>query len=202
MDSPVMDSLRPSAAAHAASATLRPYTRTAMALHWVSAIIVLGLIAWGAYMTGLPKGDERSWAFGIHKSFGMVALLLVIARSLWRARHPAPPLTGFSSREQRLARIGHRVLYVMLFVVPLVGLASVQFTPYPLKFFGMALPKLGWPDKAINEVLSEAHGFLAWTLAACVFLHVVAALRHQLRGDGVMRRMLPGRSRAAEQGTN
>jgi cytochrome b561 len=170
-----------------------------MALHWLSAMVVAGLVGWGLYMVDLPKGPDRTWAYGVHKSFGLLAVLMVLVRVAWRARHPAPVLAAAGHGAQRLAAFAHRLLYALLFAVPLMGLASVSFTPYPLRFFGLALPKPGWPDPALNELLSGLHGFLAWTLTAVIVLHVGAAARHLLRGDGVVQRMLPGRPNSADR---
>jgi cytochrome b561 len=172
-----------------------------MALHWLSAMVVAGLLGWGLYMVDLPKGPDRSWAFGVHKSLGLLAVLLVLVRVAWCARHPAPVLAGIGRGVQRLAAAAHRLLYALLFAVPLAGLASASFTPYPLKFFGLALPKPGRPDPALNELLSGLHGVLAWALAAVIILHVAAAARHLLRGDGVVQRMLPGRPKPAGRGS-
>ncbi|MCW5615068.1 MAG: cytochrome b/b6 domain-containing protein [Rhodocyclaceae bacterium] len=56
------------------------YGTPAIILHWVSAVLVIGLIGWGIWMADLPKGDERSWAIGVHKSFGLIAIWLIVVR--------------------------------------------------------------------------------------------------------------------------
>lgn len=168
------------------------YGRVAMGLHWLMAVLVIGLIGWGMWMADLPKGPERGWAFGIHKSFGLLALMLIMLRLGWRIGHRPPPNPALSGVEARLAQAAHHLLYVLLVVVPLMGLTSVNFTKYPLKFFGITLPKPGWPDEALNALFSSTHKLLAWTLAAMIVLHIAAAIRHALRRDGTLQRMLPG----------
>lgn len=59
-------------------------------------------------MAELPKGAERSFAIGAHKSFGVVALALVLLRLGWRKRHPAPADRRLTAGERRLADGGHR----------------------------------------------------------------------------------------------
>lgn len=170
------------------------YGRGAIALHWVHALLVLGLIGWGLWMADLPKGPERGWAFGIHKSFGLLAIIVIMVRLVWRAGHrPPPPNPALSPMEHTLATLGHRALYGLLVLVPLAGLTSVNFTKYPLKFFGLEIPKLGWPDEALNAVFSTTHQWLAWLLTALIVVHVLAALRHGLRRDGTVLRMMPHR---------
>ena len=169
------------------------YSRTAMGLHWLMAVLVIGLIGWGLWMSDLPKGPERGWAIGIHKSFGMLALMLVFVRLGWRLGHRPPPNRMLTAIETRLANAAHHLLYVLLVVVPGMGLTSVNFTKYPLKFFAIEVPKAGWPDEALNTLFSTTHKFLAWTLIALIVLHVAAAIRHTIRRDGTMQRMLPGK---------
>ncbi len=169
------------------------YSRVAMGLHWLMAVLVIGLMGWGLWMADLPKGPERGWAFGIHKSFGMLAWLLIFVRLAWRIGHRPPPNPALSTTETRLANGAHHLLYVLLVIVPTMGLTSVNFTKYPLKFFGLEIPKAGWPDETLNALFSTTHKFLAWTLIAMVALHIAAALRHAMRRDGTMQRMLPGR---------
>jgi cytochrome b561 len=169
------------------------YGAGAIALHWTHALIVLGLIGWGIWMADLPKGPDRGWAFGVHKSFGLLAIALILLRLGWRAAHRPPPNTAISGLEARLAHAGHLALYVLLVLVPAAGLTSVSFTKYPLKFFGIELPKPGFPDEGLNAVFSTTHKWLAWTLLALIVIHVLAAIRHGLRRDGTLERMLPGR---------
>jgi len=170
------------------------YGGGAIALHWIHALLVIGLIAWGMWMADLPKGPERGWAFGIHKSFGLLAIALIIARIGWRLAHRPPPNTAVHGLEARLASAGHVLLYVLLVVVPVAGLTSVNFTKYPLKFFGIDIPKPGHPDEALNAIFSATHQWLAWLLTALIVIHVLAAIRHGLKRDGTVQRMLPGRS--------
>ncbi len=171
------------------------YSAPAMALHWVQAILIVWLFWLGWTMLELPKGGpERSAAFALHKSLGLLALLLVTLRLVWRRITPPPPLVG-DAREVRLAKAVHHVLYLLLLLLPLAGYLSSSFTEYPMRFFGIELPKFGWPDKGLNKTFKEAHEFLAWSVAVLAGLHVAAALLHGFRGDGTLSRMLPGRTR-------
>jgi cytochrome b561 len=169
---------------------LSRYPLPAIALHWLHAAFIAALLALGWTMVELPKGAERSAAIGLHKSLGLTALLVVGLRLAVRRRHPMTELSG-TALERRLARTAHGALYVLLAAAPLAGYLASSFTSYPMKFFGLALPKAGWPDAALNGLFNGAHKAAAWALAAMIVLHVLAALRHALRRDGVMSRMLP-----------
>lgn len=167
------------------------YGLPAILMHWLQAGLVLGLLWLGMTMVDLPKGAERSAAYGLHKSLGLCALALVVVRLAWRRRHPAPALL-VTGREAVLARATHHVLYGLLLLVPLAGYLASSFTPYPMKFFGLELPAIGWPDPALNGAFKLLHQVGGWSLAALIVLHVAAALRHGLRRDGTLSRMWPG----------
>jgi cytochrome b561 len=168
------------------------YTLPAIALHWGQAIVVLWLLWLGWTMTDLPKGAERSAAYGLHKSLGLLALLLVSLRLVWRRGNPAPrPITG--GWEAKLATATHHALYLFLFLAPLAGYLASSFTPYAIKFFGFELPKAGWPDESLNSLFKLLHVVFVWGGAGLIALHVAGAIKHVLQGDGTLQRMLPGK---------
>lgn len=168
------------------------YTLPAIALHWAHAILIVWLLWLGWTMTDLPKGAERSAAYGLHKSLGLLALLLVLIRLAWRQRHPAPPSPAIGW-EAALAKATHVGLYLFLLVAPLAGYLASSFTPFALKFFGIELAKAGWPDETLNGLFKQIHWLAVWGGAALIALHVAGALKHALRCDGMLSRMLPGR---------
>jgi cytochrome b561 len=167
------------------------YSWPAMLLHWVQAILIVWLLWLGWTMVDLPKGAGRSAAYSLHKSLGLLALLLVVARLAWRARQPAPPLTG-SGWQRRLAQATHHALYLFLVVAPLAGYLASSFTPYAIKFFGIELPKVGGPDESLNALFKGVHVAAVWSGAVLIVLHVAGALKQGLRRDGTLWRMLPG----------
>lgn len=154
------------------------YTSLSIVLHWVHAIIFLFLVSWGWWMVDLPKGPERGFAIGLHKSVGMVAFLVFFVRVVWRFTHKSPQEVIVPFYVEKLSKIVHVCLYLLLFVVPIMGYMSASFTKYNMKFFGLPLPKVGWLDPEINELFSQVHSFLAWTLVALVVVHIVGAIIH------------------------
>lgn len=172
---------------------MKRYTLPAIALHWVQAGVVLYLLWLGWTMVDLPKGAERSAAYGLHKSLGLLALGLLALRLAWRAGHPPPPSLQ-QGGEKRLATAVHHLLYAFLLLAPLAGYLASAFGPYPVKFFGVELPRIGGPDPELNALCKQAHVIFVWSGAGLVALHVAGALRHALRRDGTMGRMLPGQA--------
>lgn len=167
------------------------YTRPAVLLHWLQAIIVLWLFWLGWTMTDLPKGAERSAAYALHKSLGLLSLLLVVVRLVWRSTH-CPP-AGAANREGRLARATQHALYLLLLAAPLVGYFTSSFTPYAISFFGIELPRLSAPDSALNAFSKQIHVVLVWGFAALIGLHLAGALKIAWRREGGWKGMLPAR---------
>ena len=99
------------------------YTTTASLLHWLIAVLVLGMIALGWWMQEIPKvpAGPRVNAYNLHKSIGLAVLLLMLGRVLWRTTHPPPVLPAMPRWQAQLARGVHLLLYVCLLVQPLTG---------------------------------------------------------------------------------
>lgn len=176
------------------------YTRTAVALHWLMALLLLGLVAMGLYMTSLPFSPQRLRLFNWHKWAGITALALAALRLAWRLAHPAPALPAAVQAAmpgwQRQAHRGvHAALYGLFFLIPLLGWAYSSATGIPVVPFGLwPLPDLVPADKALAETLKRAHHLAAYALAGLVVLHVGAALKHHfIHRDGLLGRMRFGR---------
>jgi cytochrome b561 len=171
------------------------YTSTAIALHWLLALMILGTLAVGLYMTSLPFSPTRLKLYNWHKWAGMVILALSAARLLWRLTHrpPAPP--PMPAWQQRASGIAHGLLYGLFFAVPLAGWAYSSASGFPIVLFGVwPLPDWVPVDPDLADRLKPVHHWLAYTLAAVVAVHVAAALKHQfIDRDGLLRRMAFGR---------
>jgi len=179
--------------------TPTPYTRTAMALHWLLALALLGSFAVGLYMADLPFSPQRLKLFNWHKWAGVAILVLSALRLGWRLMHRPPPELPAPAWQLRAAQLAHGAFYLLFFAVPLVGWAYSSAAGFPIVWFGvLPLPDFVGPDKALAEAIKPWHGALAWALAALVVLHVAAALKHHfIDHDGLLQRMLPTRNRKA-----
>jgi len=167
------------------------YTLPAMALHWAMAIIILWLFWLGWTMTDLPKGAGRSAAYSLHKSLGLLVLLLVAVRLAWRRGHPPPPVLD-AGWEGKVASLTHGLLYIFMILAPLAGYLASSFTPYAIKLFGIDIPKAGWPDESLNALFKTLHVTLVWGGGGLIGLHLAGALKQVFRRTGALRRMLPG----------
>ena len=174
----------------------RGYTRPAIALHWLIALLVVGGFSLGLYMSDLPVSPQKLRYFSWHKWSGITVLALTFVRLAWRLTHPAPaPVPGLPRWQEQAARTIHRVLYVLLFAIPLTGWMYSSASGYPVVYFGikaLQLPDLVAKDKALADLLKAVHQSLNWTLLVLVAIHAAAALKHHfVDRDETLRRMLP-----------
>lgn len=171
------------------------YTRTAIALHWLIALLIVCGFALGWVMTSIPgftpaKLKYYSW----HKWIGVTVFAIAIVRVLWRATHVPPPMpTGMPAWQRAGAHAVHGLLYVLMLVIPVTGYLYSSAANIPVVYLGLVpLPRLIDPDPALKETLKTAHVLLNYGLLALVAAHVAAAVKHQwFDRDGVLSRMLP-----------
>jgi len=173
------------------------YTTTAIVLHWLLALAILGSFSLGLYMADLPFTPARVKLYNWHKWAGVTILALSAFRLLWRLAHRPPPDVQMPAWQRHASHLTHRALYVLFFAVPLVGWAYSSAAGFPIVWFGvLPLPDFVPVDKALAEAIKPFHGALAWALVAVVVLHVAGALKHQfVDRDGLISRMLPGPAR-------
>lgn len=181
------------------------YGTVAMTLHWLIAIALVGMIAFGYYLSTLPITDPNLFALvQLHKSIGLTVLVLSVLRVIWRLVNPVPPLPDTLSRPAKiLARITHILLYVLIIAIPFNGWAMVSASPLgiPTIWFGLfewphiaPLAHLPYDQKeAKEEAIHSVHAWLAYGAGVLLLFHAAAALfHHHLLKDDTLRRMLPG----------
>lgn len=169
------------------------YGLPAMALHWVMAALMIGLFGLGLWMTELPRGDYRGSVFGLHKSLGVLVMLLFAVRLAWRAATPQPHPAPGPAWQQQAAHLAHWALYGLMIAIPLAGWLMSDTVGRPTSFFGLfTLPTLLGKNEPLHDRLEEAHKVLSFLMVALVAGHAAAAVWHQrIKKDGVLARMLP-----------
>jgi cytochrome b561 len=169
------------------------YTRVAIALHWLIAVALFGQIAFGWFLESVPRGTPmRGFYVNLHKSTGLILALLILARLAWRIWHSPPQLPAFlPSWERTAARWSHVALYVCMLGMPLSGYIASNFSKYGVKFFNaLTLPPWGVDNASLYAFFNTTHVFLSYVFVALIVTHILAAVRHAVRGDGVFRRMI------------
>lgn len=170
------------------------YGFVAMLLHWLMALLVIGLLCVGLYMADLPIGLQKLQLYGLHKEFGLLVLFLVIFRLSWRFININPLLPLSIPVWQRFA--AHAVQWALLgfmIAMPITGWLLTSAAGLAPSFFGLfVLPTLIAPNDDLRHLFAEIHKWIAYGLIATICAHVGAALKHHyIDKDDVLRRMLP-----------
>ncbi len=164
------------------------YQPVLVALHWLLALLIIGLLCLGFYvLANMPNTDPKKLDILVwHMSGGMFVLVLMILRviiRIWSAR-PATATTG-SPVLDRLASIGHHSFYVIVFLMIATGWTTGWLISGVFQPNGGPLPE----TFAVFPTF-QAHAALATLLAILIAAHIAAALYHQFAlKDGLFRRM-------------
>lgn len=169
------------------------YSYTAIALHWLIALLLAFQVALGWALEG-DNSPELFQRFQLHKSVGIAILLLSLLRLATRFVMPRPPASDGPTWTRALAGIVHSLFYVVMIVGPLTGwlLVSTAKIQVPTLLFGM----VPWPHLPVgrgwHEPAEVIHETMAWLAIGLFLLHVAGALRHQwLLGKPELQRMIP-----------
>jgi len=170
------------------------YTHTAIALHWLLALLILTSLAVGLYMVELRLSPWKLKVYSWHKWLGVSIFLLVLLRLAWRLTHAAPPLpAGMPAWQRHAAAVSHGLLYLLMLAIPLSGWLMSSAKGFQTVYFGvLPLPDLVERSKILGDFLASTHVTLNYTLMALLLIHVAAALKHHfIDRDDVLRRMSP-----------
>jgi len=169
------------------------YDRGTIALHWLTAGLVLVLWLIGTFLEDLvPKGAMRSGIWSVHFDLGFVLTAVIVAFPVWRHTGGRQLPVDDPGPLHVLAMMTHAALYLLLFVIAGLGIANALVRGVTL-VGPLALPAVG--DPAWRRPLTHWHGLAANILMVLALFHAAAALvHHYLWHDGILRRILPGRA--------
>ncbi len=172
----------------------RRYGVLSMALHWLMALVVYGMFALGLWMVTLSYYD--GWyhqAPELHKSIGILLMMGLVIRLLWRWISPPPAALKSWSRTTRLAAVaGHVALYSLLFAIVFSGYLISTADGKPISVFGWFDIPATFADAGVQaDLAGEIHLWLAWSVVILSALHALAALKHHfIDKDDTLKRML------------
>jgi len=168
------------------------YGWVSIVMHWLMAVVIFVMFGLGIWMRTLGYYD--SWyhaAPELHKSTGMILLLLLLFRWLWRLSNVRPVLLG-GAWEKIIALSVHRLHYILLFALMLTGYLIPTAEGVGIDIFGcFTVPAFFSFNKETTDFIGVMHRYLAWTAIALACLHAAAALKHHvIDKDHTLMRML------------
>ena len=161
-------------------------------LHWITALLIIGLSIVGLLMTELPNSPLKMQVYALHKSFGLTVLALTVLRLAWRFIAGTPTDLPGPRLQTLAAKAVHGLMYFLLLAMPLSGWLFNSAAGFPLRWFNLVqLPKLftGY-NPALKHLAHELHETGFYVLAALLLVHAGAALfHHYVLKDDTLKRM-------------
>lgn len=173
-------------------------SKRTMIMHWMVAILMIWLIGIGIYMSE----NHVYPLYDLHKSVGVIAFGLILARVVWRLKEGFPtPVSQYKKHEIMLSKVVHWTLLIGTILMPISGMVMSGAGGHGISVFGFELfaanpdPMNAHKVLPFNESLAKAgnamHGTIAWVMVIAIVLHVAGALKHHLVDkDRTLLRML------------
>ncbi|EGG99021.1 Cytochrome B561 [gamma proteobacterium IMCC2047] len=176
------------------------YGLAAIGLHWLMALIIIGMYPLGLYIDTLGYYDAAyrtvpHW----HKSIGMILLGLLLVRLLWRMLSSQPKTLTTSVMQKRVIKLVHASLYLLMLVALLSGYLISTADGRGIDVFNwFTVPALPSLIENQEDVAGLVHYWATTLLISMAGLHTLAALKHHfINKDQTLLRML-GSSKTSE----
>ena len=177
-----------------------PLSRPTIVLHWLVALAIIGMLAFGQIFEDYPPGPDKDVLLAWHSSLGMLVLVLGLVRLVWRLAEGLPePVSAAAHWQDRLGKVIHLFLLVAVVLMPLSGLVTMLGHGRAVDVLGRLSIGPMAPSHTLAEAGEIVHAILSKLMIVAIGLHAVAALKHHyLDRDATLARML-GRGAACPQ---
>jgi len=168
------------------------YDNVAIALHWMTALLVVANFLLAQTWDWFAK-PVRGVMEDTHMSFGVLLTAVVATRLAWRLI-PGHQMSSLEAGWVRLSsKATHYVLYLLLVAEAALGFTFRWGAGRPMEFFGLGIPPLiGQLSRPLRHQLREFHEWIGWAIIIIAMIHAAAALYHHYElKDRVLLRMLP-----------
>lgn len=171
--------------------TLSNYGFVSKNFHWIMAFIILFNFTLGYFMGDLDKGPLRFFIFNLHKSIGIVVIVLIILRFLWRLVNLAPTPLSQNNLLNKLSKFVHYFFYFILLVVTFSGWTYSSARGGPISVFGLfSVPALVEKNEEIGKIARNIHTISVYVFIAFLAIHILASLyHHYFLKDKTLKRM-------------
>jgi cytochrome b561 len=150
-------------------------------MHWLLAVVIFSLLTVGFYMSGMPNSDSKFEIYSIHKSFGVVAFVLILIRTVVRAFSKIPQMhSSISKVESKISELGVVIFYILMFLMPASGYVMSVSSGHPINLFntGFIIPDFIGTNFEFASIASCVHEYTAFSLIGMIVIHILAALKH------------------------
>ena len=171
-----------------------PFDMVTIVLHWTTVSLILLQLTTGLSLQFLEHAIPTKAFLDVHRSTGTLIWFVASARLIWRSFFARfPPFTSWMSGVQKwLARRTEHLLYALLLLQPLSGLAMSLMLGRPFHLFLLTVPAVSWANLDYYLVLKTIHLVGAYALLTVIGGHAgMALLHHYLFRDDVLEKMAP-----------
>jgi cytochrome b561 len=156
------------------------YDHKTIALHWLTALLVILLWCVGQTIDWFPRGAPRVYARSVHIVTGDMLAIILLVRIHWRITGGARLPSVAAGAAGRLEKIAHGVLYLALFATIALGIANSLIRGDQI--FGLfRIPSIAPGNKELREFVEDLHGDAANILLVLAAVHAAVALFHHFR---------------------
>src|SRR5438105_12614944 len=153
------------------------YGTTAKVLHWLIVALLTVQYPIGWLMPDLHRGMTPGAPMTFHMSFGIVILVLIVLRFVWRVTHPVAPESRLPPWQRLSSEAVHWLLYVLVLATTITGWLFASFRGWSVSFFYlMPLPMLASDNAAAGRTIDGLHQAMEWALLVTIVIHIAAGL--------------------------
>lgn len=157
------------------------YGWLSITFHWLTAVTVICLYAVGLWMDNLDYTHPLyKTAPHLHKSFGVMLIILVLCRLAWRIYSPPPkPMPTHKTYEKVAAKIVHWLFYVLILLMFPAGYLITTAQGQSLEVFNWVdIPATITGIDNLEDIAGEFHELMAHLIILLVIFHAAGAVKH------------------------
>lgn len=139
-------------------------------------------LAVGFVMTNMDPTPLKWTVYGLHKTCGVLVLVLLVIRIIVRLTSTVPPHPeGLLKIHKAVSSISPYVLYFFMAAMVLTGYVMSDAGGHVISLFNkIPLPLLFEKNPELSHFTNEMHEFLAIPFAAVIVLHIAASFYHHI----------------------
>lgn len=167
----------------------RTYGRTRQWLHWLGAILILGMIPTGLVMARTLDDGLRLTLYQVHLAAGWIVVALAVWRLVLRFRQRVPAPAELAPWNRRLLHGVHWAVAAFPLLLAVSGFGTIaQNDLLPVLQAGEA------PPATLDVATARTgHQVGAYLFTALLVMHVGGIVRHQARHGAALAPMLRAR---------
>jgi cytochrome b561 len=148
--------------------------------------VIITLLIVGFVMEDMAEPFKFE-VYDLHKSFGLLALILILIRIPVHIKNPVDSLDGTPKADVIKAKAVQGLLYLSILIMPISGILMSQSSGHEVAFFGLELPMLVAGNEALNGF---AHEITSFVMIALLLAHIGASIYHYAKlKDETLKRM-------------